>query len=199
MIDTHGRKYVQPLFDIMSKFLAKKGIHPIHITLSALVLGLMSICFVYLDWKVIALFFLWSSGLLDVLDGTVARLTDRKSDLGAFLDITFDRIIELGLIIALALSDDRLSIMLVLLSCSIVMSLTIFLTIGNFAKKSTNKAFYYQAGLAERTEGFIFFSLMILFPSVRLLIGYIFASVILFTAAQRFIEGVNLLKSEEVK
>ena len=84
--------------------------------------------------------------------------------------------------------------MLVVLTASIVMSLTIFLTVSSFAKNNGNKAFYYQAGMAERTEGFIFFTLMILWVDMRLIIGYIFALVVVITAVQRFYEGIKILK-----
>ena len=44
---------------------------------------------------------LWLSGLIDAADGTLARLT-KSSPLGAILDITFDRVVEVAMILALA-------------------------------------------------------------------------------------------------
>lgn len=194
MLDTHGRKYVQPLFNKAADGLIKLKLSPIHVTLIAFLIGLVSNVVLYLGYYLVAVLLLWLSGLFDVLDGTIARKTGQSSDLGAFLDITFDRMVEIGIIIALALSDPSLSTMLVFLASSIVITMTIFLTVGNFAENRGKKSFYYQAGVAERTEGFIFFSLMILIPTYRTEIGYVFAAVILFTALQRFIEGIKILK-----
>lgn len=194
MLDTHARKYMQPVFNKAADGLIKLKLTPIHVTLIAFAIGLVSHISLYLGYLIPAALLLWLSGLFDVLDGTVARKTGQSSDLGAFLDITFDRIIEVGIIIVLALTDSSLTTMLVFLASSIVITMTVFLTVGNFAENRGKKAFYYQAGVAERTEGFIFFTLMILLPEYRLLIGYIFAGVIFFTALQRFVEGIRILK-----
>ena len=60
-------------------------------------------------------------------------------------------------------------------------------------KKKGVKSFYYQAGVAERSEGFIFFSLMILIPSYLGIITNIFSILIIITAIQRFLEAKRLL------
>lgn len=194
MLDTHGRKMVQPVFDTIGKQLVKWKISPIQITIAALILGILSLTLLYFQLLLLAVITLWLSGILDVLDGTVARLSNQKSDLGALLDITFDRVIELGIIVVLAISAPGLQLMLVGLTASIVMSMTVFLTVGNFAKNYTEKSFYYQSGLIERTEGFVFFSLLMLLPSLRLVVGLVFMLVILITAIQRFVIGIKMLK-----
>lgn len=194
MLDTHARKYVQPAFDGVGKALAKKGVTPIQITLIAFAIGLVACVSYFLNHPIIAVVLLWVSGIFDVLDGTIARLTGKSSDLGAFMDITFDRMIEIGLILAIAFSDPSSSQMLVVLTGTIVLSISIFLTVGGFAKNAGKKSFYYQAGMAERTEGFIFFTLMMLIPDYRILIGYIFAALIFFTAGQRYLQAIRLLK-----
>jgi archaetidylinositol phosphate synthase len=56
------------------------------------------------------------------------------------------------------------------------------------------KSFYYQAGLAERTEGFILFSLMMLLPDYVLLITLLFFMVEVFTGLQRLNEARKLLR-----
>ena len=73
------------------------------------------------------------------------------------------------------------------------MSMTIFLTVGALSEKKGVKSFYYQAGVAERSEGFIFFSLMILIPSYLGIITNIFSILIIITAIQRFLEAKRLL------
>ena len=73
------------------------------------------------------------------------------------------------------------------------MSMTIFLTVGALSEKKGVKSFYYQAGVAERSEGFIFFSLMILIPSYLGIITNIFSILIIITAMQRFLEAKRLL------
>ncbi len=197
MLDTYGRKYVQPVFDSLGKLFIRLGMTPVQLTFVGAAFGMAAVTTLYFEKPVLAVVLLWVSGLFDVLDGTVARLKDLKSDLGAFLDITLDRVVEVGIILALAVIDPQRAFMLVVLTVSIVLSMTIFLTVGNFARNSSKKSFYYQAGIAERTEGFILFSLMILFPGARSGIGYFFAILIFITALQRFIEGVRILSDRE--
>lgn len=194
MLDTYGRKYVQPALNTAGKALIKMRMVPIQISITAFVFGVGACLSLYLGYSIVAVILLWISGIFDALDGTVARLTGKSSDLGAFMDITFDRMIEIGLILALAFLDPVSSQMLVVLTGTIVLSISIFLTVGGFAKNTGKKSFYYQAGVAERTEGFIFFTLMMLIPEHRILVGYIYAAVILFTAGQRYIQAIHLLK-----
>ena len=196
MLDTHARKYVQPKINYLAKLLIKINLTPIKITIISLIIGIVSITLLFFNQLVLAALFLWLSGLFDTLDGSVARITNTTSDLGAFLDITFDRVVELGIIIALAFIQRDLGLMLVILTASIVLSLTIFLTVSSFAKNNGKKSLYYQAGLAERSEGFIFFTLMILFPNIRETIGYIFAIFVFITSIQRFHEGIKILNNK---
>lgn len=197
MLDTYGRKYVQPTFNKIGEVAIKRGISPVKITIGAFVMGMLSVVAIVSRQPILAVVLLWISGSLDVLDGTVARLSHSKSNIGAFLDITFDRVVETGIIIALVMVDRESGFMLAVLSSMIVLSITVFLTVGNFAKNTGKKAFYYQAGAMERTEGFIFFTLMILFSEYRITIGFIFAGLIAFTALQRFVEGIRILSKGE--
>ncbi|EPZ56495.1 putative membrane protein [[Clostridium] sordellii ATCC 9714] len=81
---------------------------------------------------------------------------------------------------------------IVLLMC-IIISMTIFLTVGALANKKGMKSFYYQAGVAERSEGFLFFSLIILLPKFIILLTNLFSLIIFITIIQRIIEAKNIL------
>jgi phosphatidylglycerophosphate synthase len=130
---------------------------------------------------------------LDAVDGTIARLKG-SSLFGALMDITFDRIVEIGIILVLAVKYPENNFLFLLLASSIIISMTIFLTVGTLSAKISEKSFYYQAGLAERTEGFIFFTGMILFPQYIKIIVIIFILIIIFTAVQRMAEAKKILK-----
>ncbi len=64
---------------------------------------------------------------------------------------------------------------------------------GALADQKGVKSFYYQAGMMERTEGFIGFTLMILLPQYMVWISTIMATLIVFTGLQRFNEARKLL------
>jgi len=93
---SHFAKSLKPVFEkTMSpliSFFEQKNIDPNTLSL----LGLLSVglgsFFLYKDYNHIATLFIAIGGLLDALDGALARLTNKSSSFGAFLDSTIDRL-----------------------------------------------------------------------------------------------------------
>ena len=195
MLDTHGRKYVEPIIESVANAFINRNISANKVTVLAFVLGISSGGWMLLGQPLIATAILWISGLLDAVDGAIARKTGTSSSWGALMDITFDRIVELSVIISLAVLYPQARLVLIMLTGSIIISMTVFLTVGALSKNTKNKAFYYQAGLAERTEGFIMSSLMMLFSNHIIIITIVYFLAILFTAGQRLKEAYELLKN----
>ena len=195
MLDTHGRKYVEPIIESIANGFINRNISANKVTVLAFVLGISSGGWMLLGQPLIATAVLWISGLLDAVDGAIARKTGTSSSWGALMDITFDRIVELSVIISLAVLYPQARLVLIMLTGSIIISMTVFLTVGALSKNTKNKAFYYQAGLAERTEGFIMSSLMMLFSNHIIIITIVYFLAILFTAGQRLREAYELLRN----
>ena len=193
MLDTHARKYVNPIIELGAKFLLKLKLTPNNVTILALLLGISTSIFLYFDMQVVAVIVLWISGYLDAVDGAMARRSNSSSSFGTLLDIVSDRIVEVSIVLVLGIKFVDLRYNFIVLTACILMSMTIFLTVGALSEKKGVKSFYYQAGVAERSEGFIFFSLMILFPSYLRIITNIFSILIIVTAIQRFLEAKRLL------
>ncbi len=194
MLDTHARKYVSPFIESGANFFIKLKLSANDVTTLALILGIISSIFLYFDKNVLAVAILWISGYLDAVDGAIARKTSTSSSFGTVLDITFDRVVEIGIIIVIGLKfvDTRLN--LIVLLASILLSMVIFLTVGAVSEKNGVKSFYYQAGMAERSEGFIMFSLIMLSQNYVNIIINIFSIIILITAFQRIYEAKKILK-----
>lgn len=193
MLDTHARKYVNPIIELGAKFLLRLKLTPNNVTILALLLGISTSIFLYFDMQIIAVTLLWVSGYLDAVDGAMARRSNSSSSFGTLLDIVSDRIVEVSIVLVLGLKFVDVRYNLIALTVCILMSMTIFLTVGALSEKKGVKSFYYQAGVAERSEGFIFFSLMILIPSYLGIITNIFSILIIITAIQRFLEAKRLL------
>lgn len=193
MLDTHARKYVNPIIELGAKFLLRLKLTPNNVTILALLLGISTSIFLYFDMHIIAVTLLWVSGYLDAVDGAMARRSNSSSSFGTLLDIVSDRIVEVSIVLVLGLKFVDVRYNLIVLTVCILMSMTIFLTVGALSEKKGVKSFYYQAGVAERSEGFIFFSLMILIPSYLGIITNIFSILIIITAIQRFLEAKRLL------
>ncbi|MCF6137419.1 CDP-alcohol phosphatidyltransferase family protein [Pseudalkalibacillus berkeleyi] len=193
MLDTHGRKYVQPFIEKTADFFLKLGLSANQVTVLGFIIGVSSGIFIYFGYTFLAVFILWFSGFIDAVDGTMARKT-KPSSWGTLLDITFDRLVEISVILGLAFRYTNSMWALLLLSVSIIFAMTVFLTVGALSEKNGIKSFYYQAGLAERTEGFILFSLMMIFTDYLTVITMIFFAIELFTTFQRLLEAKRLLK-----
>ncbi len=194
MLDTYGRKWVDPMIDRTAKAFKKRRWQPNQVTALAFVIGLGAGLFTGLQWSVLAVICLWFSGFLDAVDGALARQLKATSGWGTVLDITFDRLVEIGVILGIAYRQPENTLVLLLLTSSIIISMTIFLTVGALSQKQSKKSFYYQAGIMERTEGFILLTAMILWQAASFYLTLVFAGLVLVTAAQRLKEAHAILK-----
>lgn len=162
MLDTKGQPIIQPLLDTLADTFIKWKLTANEVTGIAVSIGIAASVWIYIDMVWLGIAFLWLSGLLDAVDGTMARKT-KPSAVGTVLDVTFDRVVEGGIILVLAIKYPEYSVVLLLLMFSILIAMTLFLTIGNVARNSRRKSFHYATGLAERTEGFILLTVMVIF------------------------------------
>lgn len=187
MIDTYYRHPLQRLFiDPAVRILVPMRIHPSFITLLAMLFGLAIIPSLYVESPTAAILCLALSGYCDVLDGTLARSLQLQSDHGAVFDIVSDRVVEFGIIFSLFLCDpDTRALPCLLMLGSVLICVTTFLVVGIFAQNQSEKSFHYNPGLMERTEAFLFFALMILFPQQFTVLAYLFTTLVTATAGYR--------------
>lgn len=193
MLDTHARKYVNPIIELGADFFIKCNLNANQVTIIALLLGISTSIFIYFDMSIIACIALWLSGYLDAVDGAVARKSKVSTSFGALLDILCDRIVEIGMILVLGLKNENVRLELMILLACILISMTVFLTVGALSEKNGIKSFYYQAGVAERSEGFILFSLMFLFQGYLNVLTNVFSLLILITIGQRIFDAKKIL------
>lgn len=196
MLDTYGRKYMDKYFNSTADFLLKLKLTPTKVTVVALVLGICASLLYYFDDIFLSLALLWLSGYLDAVDGAMARKSKAVTNTGTLLDIFFDRVVELAFILVFALKHEDAVFVLLCLTCTIVMSMSVFLTSGMLIENTGKKSFHYQAGLMERTEGFIMFTLMILLNKYILYVTFLYAVLIAFTVFQRLRESIRILEGK---
>ena len=184
MLDTNARRFVQPLLDAIANACARAGISANALTIAGMLVGVAAAGLVAGGYAVAGFLVLWLSGLIDAADGTLARLT-HSTPMGAILDITFDRVVELSMITALAWRFPDVRLELVVLAGIIAIAMSLFLSIAAAVQNRSVKSFHYAPGLGERTEAFICLSLMILDTERLALWTWVFVGVIVFTMAQR--------------
>ncbi len=162
---------------------------PTQITFFSMLTGVVSAIAIAFSLPVMAISLLILSGLLDTLDGTIARAQASASNQGALMDIMSDRIVEAAVVIGLfAYNPSERSVLCLLMLASILLCVTSFLTVAIFNENASNKSFHYSVGLMERFEAFVFFIAMILFPKYFSVLSILFSVLVLYTAGYRLYE-----------
>ncbi len=85
------RQWAHPLTHSVGRWVGRLGVHPDAVSYSGAILTLLASILIAQDRLVWAGGVFAVSGLLDVLDGAVARALQRQSVFGAVLDSTLDR------------------------------------------------------------------------------------------------------------
>ncbi|AOY78468.1 CDP-alcohol phosphatidyltransferase family protein [Clostridium formicaceticum] len=194
MIDSKWRSKFQPLFDKMGKKLVTHNITPQAITWGAFVLGVVASIVVIQGWMLLSIALLWLSGLLDVLDGTVARLTRKSTKAGAYMDLILDRMVEAFYILAFAYKFPEGNYAYLLFYIAVIFNFTTFIVAATLFQNKGVKSIHYDVGIAERTETFIIFTLMGLFSYYIFPILMIFNVIIFITGIIRFKRVLNHCK-----
>lgn len=169
-----------------------RHISPLKITYTACLAGIMASILLMLHFPITATLLLLTSGFLDTLDGTVARLENKTSNLGTVLDIISDRVVELAIMLGLFAIDPipRGGLILAMLG-SCYLCITSFLVVGIFTPNQSDKGFHYSPGVIERAEAFIFFILMIWLPDYFPWLASLFSSLVLLTSFLRIKEFIR--------
>lgn len=191
MIDSKMRKPFQPIFDGMGKGFVKLKMTSNMVTCFAFVMGVASAVFIAFGKPYIALLLLWLSGIMDVLDGTVARLTGKSSLTGAYMDLIFDRMVEAIIILGFVFIEPSYYLAYIVFLISVIFNFTTFIVAGALFKNTGMKSIHYDFGIIERTETFIVFSLMILFEQYIFLILMSFNLLVFITGIVRFIKVIK--------
>ena len=186
MIDSRYRNAIQPVFDQLGRVLISLSLTANTITCLAFFLGILSAVCLGIGKPLWALGLLWTSGLLDVLDGTVARLTGTSSLVGAYMDLIFDRLVEAAVILGFVYIQPIYYISYIFFLIGVIFNFTTFMVAGSLFKNTGLKSMHYDVGLAERTETFIVFSMMMLFQDNIGMILTLFNGVIFITGLIRF-------------
>jgi CDP-diacylglycerol--glycerol-3-phosphate 3-phosphatidyltransferase len=103
MISKYGRQLVAEPLARLAGWLHGIGVTPNAVTYTGFVLTVLSAVLIACGWLRWGGLILLFAALFDMLDGSLARLTQQSSRFGAFLDSTLDRYSEAATFLALAI------------------------------------------------------------------------------------------------
>jgi archaetidylinositol phosphate synthase len=191
MIDSKWGKKSNPILTGIAKVFIFLHIKPNTITILALIVGLLAGACIATERPILAIIFLWLSGLLDVVDGSVARLTGNSSRVGAYLDLISDRMVEAGVILGFAWVYPEYYFVYLLFFVAVLFNFSTFLAAGALYKNTGVKSMHYDVGIAERTETFIIFTLMLVVTQYIFQILMVFNLIIFLTGILRTIKVIK--------
>jgi len=163
VFEAHLKKRTEWAFEGMAR-LVKRWACVNTITTFAFFSGIVSgICIaVHYQWA--AFFLLSFSGLCDVLDGRVARLTNTASQFGAFRDLVSDRMVESAIVAGIAWGYPQHAFACLLFVIALLLHFSTFGMAALLFKNLGEKSFHYNKSFVDRIDAFIVFGFVILFP-----------------------------------
>jgi len=112
------------------------------------------------------------------------------------MDLILDRMVEAAVILAFAWRFPETVYGCLLFFVAVIFNFSTFMVAGALFKNTGKKSFHYDSGLAERTETFLVFTAMALWPEQIMLILMPFNLMIIYTGIRRFIKVVRFLDEE---
>lgn len=183
----------EALLDALAHRLRDAGVRPDAITVAALASGVLAGVLVGMDRGWLALAVLAVSGVLDAVDGRVARLGSGPTPWGGVLDLVSDRIVEASFLLGVAVPRPWLQVPALVLAATWYVNLCVFLAVGAASRERSVKVIPYPPGILERTEGLVFAVIVVLLPRLARTAIYAYAVLGVVTAAQRFAYGRRAL------
>jgi len=167
------------------------------LTHAALATGVLAGALFLADRRWTGLAAVAASGLLDALDGRVARMGRGPTPWGGVLDLTYDRIVEASVLLGIALPRPELHVPALVLAATWYVNLCVFLAVGAASARvaeTSEKLIAYPPGLVERTEALVFAALVVALPGAAPAACWVYAALEAATAAQRFVHGRRALR-----
>lgn len=177
------RPHVTRYLDMIGRVMAAIGMTPTAMTALGLVVVITGAVIVGTDNLILGGSLVAIGSLLDGLDGAVARVTDRVSARGAFLDSASDRIGEIAAFAGLAFAMEGRARILLL----IVLSIGGAILVPYMRAKAEAEGKEGRGGLMGRSERLILFCAGLILGFVEVML-WIFVVLVWFTAMHRFVK-----------
>jgi phosphatidylglycerophosphate synthase len=181
------------LLDRLARWLVRHDVGPNAVSCAALAAGLGGAALFYVDHGWWAMLALLASGVLDAIDGRVARLGRGPTPWGGVLDLTFDRIVEAAVLLGVAVPRPEWHLPALVLACTWYVNLCVFLAVGAASDRQSEKVIDYPPGLLERSELLLLALAIVAFPTLAAAAVYAYAALEIVTGAQRFRYGRRAL------
>ncbi len=180
------------------------AVHPTTLTLAAFGIGLAAAVAVWQGAYGFGVGLWGLNRVLDGLDGTVARLHHKQSDLGGYLDIVLDTVIYAAIPVALVLSQPRQAawFSLAFLLSSFYINGASWMYLAALLEKRRQGAtvqgelttITMPGGIIEGTETVLLYTLFLLFPGSSAYLFTLMGLLVVATIGQRIVWAMKYLR-----
>ena len=198
------RKIFKPLVKAIAIGLSKIGITPNIATFIMLFFAILSLVSLgFFENLLLFSIFVFTTGIFDGIDGAIARLNDKSTKTGAFLDSTMDRVSEFIIFMGLLLYCWNESIFLIDMKLIVMISLFSSLMISYSRARAEN--FFkgdFDVGLMARSERLFYLvisSIIAFFFGFMNEFIFIFMWLVIGTSLFRFFKFNSIIKENENK
>lgn len=191
MFDSSLRRFKDQVGTPLARRMSR--VSPIFISMFALVVGLLSAYSAYKQQYILALLLWLFNRILDGLDGLIARLHQRQSDFGGYVDILIDFVIyaalPLGLVAGSPTTEHYLALSILLavfyINTASWMYLAAILEKRAAHDTDTQTTIVMPAGIIGGFETIIAYGIFLLLPMYITALFSIFATLVFITIIQR--------------
>lgn len=193
MFDTSLRRFKDRVGEPLARRMNR--VPPMIISILALLVGLLAAYAAFKGQYLLAFGLWYLNRALDGLDGLIARLSDRQTDLGGYMDILIDYVIYASLPIGLVAgspSNERYLALAFMLASFYIntaswMYLAAILEKRSARDSNTDTTVVMPVGVIGGFETIIVYGVFLLFPTHVVWLFSIFGVLVFFTAFQRLI------------
>jgi len=189
MLTENLRRIFEGFSNIIGKTLGKTGLSPNFFTSLILVFGFIAAYFIYLGSFKIAVLFVLISGLMDFIDGAVAKVNKKETKFGALFDSVSDKASEISWYLALGLFNPQLWL-------GVSLAIAFFMLASYISKHAKASGGKSGGGIMERKERMTLIILGLLFINYISYILYTIAFFAFITCLQRFFRNYKIFSSQ---
>ncbi|MBE8539004.1 CDP-alcohol phosphatidyltransferase family protein [Geoglobus acetivorans] len=113
-----------PKLGFLTGRLSTLGIRPNHLSVLGFLFGITSALLLIYGMRFPGVFFLILSGLMDALDGALARNENLKTEFGGFLDSVLDRYVDIAIIIGAGVYSGHILLATIAMAGALLVSYT---------------------------------------------------------------------------
>lgn len=188
----------------MAKGFARLGFTPNQVTILGLIFSLFALVAISLNFPVIYGILVFVSGLLDGVDGALAKITDQASPKGGFLDSIIDRYSDFILVLGFLFWQGHSNFYFLLpFNLWVVISLVGFIMVSYTRSRGESYGLDLDRGIAGRSERLLIlsvFSILHLFDTKFPIYGLIVAGILAnLTAIYRILIALKSLRENRKK